>query len=218
MDLASDPPFRKLSTEFDVNLAGMVGYPVPRNFMILGLPATVDLKAVQLAVQENIVIASLVVMFLRVPGRSGSLVITDLYKTLRDPESIVGLTFTGQWYYGCVREHIILPRFGTVEAFVEQIISLSKISRGYGMLLLSHTSRLDIDMVRRILPEEYGLHHMMEMLDILAGCALSPLSYLYPLMADFLDLEPPMMWSPDDCNRAYEILKTFDVNGIIDEI
>lgn len=207
--LEEQSPFRALETEFDPKYAGTIGYPIPSKFAVRHRPdGPVTLEMVKKAVKGIVVGSLLIVLGDIIPKTTESYEIEDLYRVLRDPESQDDLSFVGKWFYGCFREHLILPNFNTVENFMDAVLRYHRESRGYGYLL---NIDFDLEIIKSILPDELELHILAELARMPHAEIDSPYFYWYFHTSDFF--EQNVIWSSKDRACAVEILETFDHLG-----
>lgn len=158
------PPFRKVIFKGDSNLVGRVGPDVWREFIPLKTQDQVDLEVVKAAVKETVVGSLLVHLLESFPSLCGCPSLPDLYPALLSPETQPYLTYLGKWLYACLREHLILPEFGSVDAFMSTIIRLLREGRGKtGLVTCALTPRA----VRKLLPEDVELHKMADLVNFL---------------------------------------------------
>lgn len=208
-DLPANPPFRALSTPFNPEFAGILCYPAKGSFAIHARPGEVSLEYVQLAVTE-IIIAGLIIFLVDIiPKKSGSMELPDIYRALRDPEGLEDATYAAKWLYACYREAVILPRFGTVERFMESIMRLKKKSRGYWQLLVD--SQFSNAMVKAILPkDDIGLNHLVDMLFICDTDDTCPKFYYQYFMWEYFEYPHTLSWTTGDMKFADELLGDYN--------
>lgn len=115
--------------------------------------------------------------------------------------------------YACLRETIILPRFGSVQGFINVLMVLRGKSRGYGLLLVD--SQFNDEMVRSILPDDIHIRHRFDMLMIFEPDGSCPVYFFHHFMRDFLGSPQHKIWTADDIEVAEEILKRHDFNGFL---
>lgn len=215
-DLQENSPFRALATPFNPDCAGVLCYPSRGSFALSARPpGEVTLESVRLAVTEIVVAGLIVFLADLVPKQSGSMEPADLYRALRDPEGLEEMSFAGKWLYACYREAIILPRFGSVEAFIQTIQRLRKKSRGYGLLLLD--AGFGNETAKALLPkDDPGLTHLAEMLFLCDNddntCANF---YYHHFMWEYSEYHHQSVWTAGDMRIARGLLEKFGVKEMI---